>query len=148
MKRDIIKQNFGQIWPIHVKNLTELLITFRESIGDLDLVIVLSVVGRSTMSERRAGKFLNYEKLFGEWEGLPEPEAINTRSIADYTGIPRETVRRKINELVERGWVTRDSQGSLKVTARCAKDLEATTDHGIDYLSRMLELLAALKPVI
>lgn len=41
----------------------------------------------------------------------------NAYSIAAATGLPRETVRRKIGRLVELGWVTRRDNGHLFVTS-------------------------------
>lgn len=41
----------------------------------------------------------------------------NAFSIALATGIPRETVRRKIGKLTRRGWMSRDANGNLFVTA-------------------------------
>jgi hypothetical protein len=37
----------------------------------------------------------------------------NALSVAESSGIPRETVRRKIDKLVERGLITRDAKGGL-----------------------------------
>jgi DNA-binding MarR family transcriptional regulator len=37
----------------------------------------------------------------------------NALSVAESSGIPRETVRRKIDKLVKRGFVTRDADGGL-----------------------------------
>ncbi len=41
----------------------------------------------------------------------------NAYSIAAATGLPRETVRRKICRLVELGWISKRSNGHLYVTA-------------------------------
>lgn len=47
--------------------------------------------------------------LAGDLEALPTLWT-NIRSIADSTGIPRETVRRKVNDLIEAGLVKRSGQ--------------------------------------
>lgn len=52
----------------------------------------------------------------------------NAYSIAAATGLPRETVRRKIGRLVELGWVTRRGNGHLFVT-------EAALEHFGSILS-------------
>ena len=41
--------------------------------------------------------------------------ACNALSISRATGIPRETVRRRVEDLVRRGWVRRDARGHLRV---------------------------------
>lgn len=45
----------------------------------------------------------------------------NTYSIAAATDLPRETVRRKVNRLIERGWIERKDNGHLFVTAAAMK---------------------------
>ena len=47
----------------------------------------------------------------------------NTISIAMATGVPRETVRRKIDKLVERGWVDRHESGHLYLNPKVGEDL-------------------------
>jgi len=37
-------------------------------------------------------------------------------AIAHTTGVPRETVRRKLGTLEQRGWITRSADGSYRVT--------------------------------
>lgn len=43
----------------------------------------------------------------------------NPYSIAEATGLPRETVRRKIGRLEELGWVARVPEGGVVVSKRC-----------------------------
>lgn len=45
----------------------------------------------------------------------------NAYSIAAATGLPRETVRRKIGRLVELGWIRKQSNGHLYLTPRAVK---------------------------
>lgn len=112
--------------------------------GDMDLLLVLSVIGDRNMSEQRTEGQRTHEELFQKWVGRPEPEDINTKSIADYTGIPRETVRRKINDLISRGWLTKD-QKKFVITKKCADDLAPLTEVGISYLVNMLDLFSVLQ---
>jgi len=142
--RELVKQKFGQVWPAHVASFVDLLIEGRRAVGDLDLLLVLSVIGDRNMSQRRTAGERTHQELFEHWSGRPEPEEINSQSIAHYTGIPRETVRRKVNDLVMRGWVER-RDGALVVTRKCAEDLSPMTEKGIDYLSNMFRLLDAMR---
>jgi len=64
--------------------------------------------------------------------------AINVQSVADFSGIPRETVRRKVNALQDRGWVTRTADGRLGVTRIAAEELQGATGNTIAYLSSLL----------
>lgn len=47
----------------------------------------------------------------------------NALSIAAATGIPRETVRRKVDKLIQRGWVERDARGYLFITRQVGEEL-------------------------
>jgi hypothetical protein len=49
----------------------------------------------------------------------------NALSVAETTGIPRETVRRKVQKLIARGWVSRESNGYLYTTTAVANHFEA-----------------------
>ncbi|WGM45350.1 hypothetical protein KOAAANKH_00212 [Brevundimonas sp. NIBR10] len=46
----------------------------------------------------------------------------NVRSVAESTGTPKETVRRKVSELVEAGWISRQGN-ELRFTALAYQDL-------------------------
>lgn len=52
----------------------------------------------------------------------------NAFSIAQATGIPRETVRRKIASLTRRGWLEKDARGNLFVTADAAAAFAGSSD--------------------
>jgi len=135
---EYVKANFGRIWPRHVETLTWFLIQCRKHFGgDLDLFLVLAVIGDRSFSAARAPEQLTYEALIDGSRQPVEPEALNTQSISDFSGIPRETVRRKVNELVDRGWVERGENGYLRATRKAALDLHPLTEVSFTYLSRM-----------
>lgn len=117
--------------PAHVRAFSRLLIRLRSDLGnDLDLALILSVIAERHYAARDAGG------------GAPAAEAararagcaINAHSVALYAGIPRETARRKIAALIERGWVARDAAGGLSPTARAARDLGRATAATVSYL--------------
>jgi len=135
---EYVKAHFGRIWPRHVETLTWFLIQCRKHFGgDLDLFLVLAVIGDRSFSAARAPEQLTYEALIDGSRQPVEPEALNTQSISDFSGIPRETVRRKVNELVDRGWVERGENGYLRATRKAALDLHPLTEVSFTYLSRM-----------
>jgi DNA-binding MarR family transcriptional regulator len=141
MKDDVMSA-FGKIWPTHVASLTRYIIACRKSFdGDLDLFLVLAVIGDRTFSERHADPKLTYDEFKSAGSPGTPPININLRSIAAFSGIPRETVRRKIAELESRGWIRRNKDGSLAATRKASADLEPLTEAGIDYVATMLELL-------
>jgi hypothetical protein len=140
--KDEVKSAFGKIWPAHVASLTRFLIACRQSFdGDLDLFLVLAVIGDRTFSERHADPNLTYDEFMSAGRPETPPIDINLRSIAAFSGIPRETVRRKIAELENRGWITRNKDGGLAATRKASTDLEPLTEASIEYVAGMLELL-------
>jgi DNA-binding IclR family transcriptional regulator len=48
----------------------------------------------------------------------------NVRSISDSTGIPKESVRRKVAALIEAGWIRRDDN-SLSLAPQASRQLTA-----------------------
>jgi DNA-binding transcriptional ArsR family regulator len=83
---------------------------------------------------------------FGTWKSASVSHVrsieINVQSLSDYSGIPRETVRRKLNILLEKGWVERDERGFITATDKVKQDLAPLTMISLVYLSKMKEVLS------
>jgi len=140
--KDPVAEKFGLVWPIHVTNLVKFLISARKVFdGDIDMFLVLAVVGDRTFAARKADPDQSYESWRSEKPPFVSPEDINIRSIADFSGIPRETVRRKLAMLFEKGWVERSDDGMLRATAKARDGLEPLTLAGMDYLRELFKLL-------
>ncbi len=136
----IIRDNFGRVWPAHVSNLTELLIQARSAFdGDLDL-------GDRSFAAGRVPPSFTFDDFMSEKNVKPEPLSVNAHSISQFSKIPRETVRRKVQELVDRGWVERSEDGSLRATRSAAVDLEPLTEASLSYLVRMAALFGNSEP--
>lgn len=137
-----IKASFGKLWPTHMLLLSQFLSDCRTTFdGDLELLLVLTVIGERTFSKRHADPTLTFEQFtHGAAEGTPSLE-INMRSISDSTGIPRETVRRKVQELISKKWVEKRDDGSLLATPLARAELEPLTLATIKYLSRVAQLV-------
>jgi len=75
--------------------------------GDLDKLLIVLVVAMRTAEDKRILDLELDDILSGAVESFPSLST-NVRSIADSTGIPKESVRRKVAALVEAGWITRD----------------------------------------
>jgi hypothetical protein len=128
-----LSKHFGRIWPVHVEHFAELLIALRREFdGDLDRMLVLAIIGLRTLPPRRV-QALSYEE-FDAGRLVREPDPINVQSIADTSGIPRETVRRKVAELERKGWVERLESGHLAVAARAREELVPATEATMRYL--------------
>ena len=143
--RDQLTEVFGELYPIHVQAFSTLLIALRRDFsGDLDMLLVLAVIGDRRLSRRASADALTYKQMGRTPMREDARAAINALSVAEYTGIPRETVRRKVNELIQKGWVSRDDNGDLVPTEKAARDLARSTDATLDYLGSILEAGARL----
>ena len=137
-----IENEFARIWPAHVENFTWHLIQCRRFFsGDMDRLLVLCVIGDRTLAARNVPDTLKVSDLGLGRINVPK-EPINLQSIADFSGIPRETVRRKLQDLMALGWVERDERGNFAVTPKAAADLAPLTEIAIKYLARMKAFLS------
>jgi hypothetical protein len=131
-----VRGNLARIWPVHLAGFTRLLGALRRAVGgDLDLVLILAVIADRTPREAWSQRLSPSGRLT---RGNPErvwQEPINVQSIADSCGIQKETVRRKVNELVKRGWIARDRLGYLSVTRQAAQGLKAETEASVSHLA-------------
>lgn len=94
--------------------------TYRLFDGDLTLFLVFGEIAQYNMSHalqtldlRRVPDSYRWKTLM---RALPQQQVTpcNALSISEATGIPRETVRRKVRELENRGWLAR--QGARRLT--------------------------------
>jgi hypothetical protein len=144
---DTLYEHFGGFWPIHNDGFTAMLVVCRKLCdGDLDLVLILSAIGTRTLMNRRTAG-LSYSEFREGHRPAGVSRHINLQSIAEGTGIPRETVRRKINSLIERGRVRRNEDNTLEVTGQAVADLAPATQATFDYLldvgNAVLDIVAA-----
>lgn len=70
----------------------------------------------------------------------------NTYSVAQSLGVPAQTVRRKVQILVDKGWVEKTPKGQLLVTASCedAFHRHTTLETMRDFISSARTLFAHL----
>jgi hypothetical protein len=133
---DWLHSRFGRIYPAHVAGFARLLSALRRLFGgDLDLMLVMAVIGDRRYALRHPPEAMNYGDAGRATLEDADAAVINIQSIADFTGIPRETVRRKVSALVARGWVSRDGRGDLAPTAKASTDLRAGTEATLGYLA-------------
>ena len=135
MGEDALRRNFGRLHARHVAALTRHLIECRRVCdGDLDLFLVLTIIGERTFTARNAPEAMSHEEFLRGTVRDLEPAAINLQSIADYSGIPRETVRRKIEILIDKGWVERDERRFVTATDKAKENLGGLTESALRYL--------------
>lgn len=136
-----MSQRFGDLWRVHNTGFTALLIECRRLFdGDMDQLLILSVIGERTLTAERA-RGLTYRDFLQGRPAAGKQRPINTQSIADCTGIPRETVRRKISHLINRGWVKKNEDGTLEASETAALELAPATDIALEYFFSLGNLL-------
>jgi DNA-binding MarR family transcriptional regulator len=113
--------------------------------GDLDEMLILAIIGqvhlRAELDIAADGRVSRRSE--------PSEVSISASRIADVTGIPRATARRKLAKLQKRGWVEQLSDGQWKLIFRdgaapVAHELTELDASGIDG---MADLMAALQPI-
>jgi hypothetical protein len=88
--------------------------------GDILAAVVLGTIGqqntRRFFEEVVAKSEESVEALVTRGAHLPHMRPCNAMSVSMATGIPRETVRRKIRWLIQQGWVQQIGRDKLFVT--------------------------------
>lgn len=108
--------------------------------GDLQLPLVLAVLG-----QRRLQWFIEAEREGAEPGWSP---AMTVMRIADVTGVPRETARRKLAELERLGWIERGEGGWTLIMregrARARADLADLDRRSLARAARLVTTLQSL----
>lgn len=144
MSEAALRKNFGKVHALHVAALIDHLVKCRRACdGDMDLFLVLAIIGERTFTARNAPDAMSHAEFVAGSVDMLEPAAINLQSIADYSGIPRETVRRKIVALLAKGWIQRDKRKFLTVTDKAKDNLQDLTESTVRYLRDVEAALAA-----
>lgn len=103
--------------------------------GDLQEMLVLAVIGQTALQSVAQGR---------------ENAQISASSLSDVTGIPRQTVRRKLASLMARGWVEQTEDSGWRLVRRDGKfdarqDLLELDQRGVE---RVIKLVRTLSPLI
>lgn len=138
----LLHEKFSDYQPIWVEQHLRLHCNLRETFGnDLDKSIILAVIGQR-MLQIGLDRPIDFDQArTGKYE-LDLSRMTNVESIAEATGIPRETVRRKVSELLEIGWLERGAKGRLSVTHQATDKLESATQIIAELLGAMFDALA------
>lgn len=114
---------------------------YRHFDGDLALVIVLGEIAHHNMSAHftsETGGDHDLLKRMAEDETLlARMPGCNAYSLAAATGMPRETIRRKIAQLEKLGWVERAERREVRITKKVAEHFQP--DFNINLLAGLLK---------
>ena len=108
----LIQYHFVQFFVEHLSDAS------RVFDGDLQEMLVLAVIGQTYMRADELGR-----------NNAP----INASRIAETTGIPRQTVRRKLQSLEKRGWIHQIEGGAWQLVV---EELEALARYDLAELDK------------
>ena len=139
---DRINDSYGAMHPAILRHLIAWVLLMREGFdGDLDCMVILAVAGDRALKDP-AVRGWSYRDILAKPQIETQIPLTNRKSIADSTGIPRETVRRKVAMLMDRGWIVEQPDGSLMPTKKAAEELHFTTMRSFEILGHLAEALA------
>lgn len=140
---DRVADNYPVIAHGLLRPLLDLFSVARELCGgDADKFLIMLVVANRTTEHKLFASYTQQQLLSGEIPVFPSL-GTNVRSIAESIGAPRETVRRKVGELVDAGWIARQG-AELHFTALAYQQL-AGARVAIEQLAvRNFEVVAEL----
>jgi hypothetical protein len=136
--------NYAEVQYHYVQFLAEHLTDCRKALGgDFDNLMILAVLG-----QRFLGAY--HDLAPGE---IPDDALVwmSALRIADVTGIPRESVRRKLGQLQARGWVENERSRGWRLaggrnSTQARMDLAKLDERGIDRLARMIAVIQPFLP--
>lgn len=110
--------------------------------GDLDKALIILLVAQRTAQHPDAASVRLEDVMSGRVTRYPSLRT-NVRSISEATGIPRETVRRKVADLLARGWIVREGD-DLAYTPAASRAMEPVREAMFETAARMHAAVAAL----
>lgn len=126
VSRELVRSLIADSYPALANDflgpLLELLSLSRQACGgDPDKFLIMLVVARRTTEHELFATFSQEELLSGVIPVFPSL-GTNINSVADSLGAPKETIRRKVADLVEAGWIVRQGH-ELRFTALAYREL-------------------------
>jgi len=119
----ILQEKYPRVASDLLRPLLNLFTAAREVCdGDVDKFLILLAIAMRTTEHPEFKALAHSAIIAGEPEVLPSL-GTNIRSIAASVGIPKETARRKLTDLVEAGWLVRQGW-DFRMTAKCYVGLE------------------------
>jgi hypothetical protein len=113
---------------------------YREFKGDLAMAIVLGEIAHHNVQPFYSpdGECLEVDAELEDFEwAMGRLAATNAYSISEATDIPRETVRRKVRQLQQKGWVTRRGGRDIFISEKVVRHFTTEINKPL-----LLELLA------
>ena len=135
--KDVLRENHHEVTYILGRFMTDHLVRVYEAFGgDLTAAIVLGTIGQYNYRryyDEVASHDEGFQELVVRGDHLGRARPCNAMSVSESTGIPRETVRRKIAELVAKGWLNKVGRDGLVVTSMPARHFAKFDDETLGH---------------
>jgi hypothetical protein len=123
---------------------------YRHFDGDLALVIVLGEIAHHNTADHfsvQAGAHPELTKRLTSDEALRKKmPTCNAYSLAAATGMPRETIRRKIATLEKLGWVERADRKEVRITTKVGEHFQP--DFNLSLLSELFKTVDRIRGLL
>jgi hypothetical protein len=140
----LVAENYSAISLGLLAPLLDVLGLSREACGgDMDKFLIMLVVAIRTTGHKDFARYTRDQLLSGELPVFPSL-GLNIQSIADSVGAPKETIRRKVTELVKAGWIDRRGN-QLYFTVGAYRDFEKVRERIGKMAVRHREVVEALR---
>jgi hypothetical protein len=131
----LLFDNYGRVAAPVLGPMLDWLLAVRAHFqDDLDLFLIFIVIGMRTLGHPSIGEVSFASVDLSKIESYPSL-LTNVRSVSASTGLPYETTRRKVDKLLELGWIER-REGGLAITPTASVQFA-------EVRSRMLAMVAA-----
>jgi hypothetical protein len=141
---NLLAQNYGLVAKDLFTPLLDVLGAARSAFdGDIEKAVVLLEVAVRTMQDPSLSHLDLETVLSGTIENYPSLST-NMRSIADSSGIPKETVRRKVAALVQEGLILREGN-NLSLSTAATPVLTPVREAVLKLAARNYDAVVALQ---
>jgi hypothetical protein len=141
---DLLSQNYGLVAKDLFTPLLDVFGAARTAFdGDVEKAVVLLEVAVRTMQDPSLSHLDLKTVLSGAIESYPSLST-NMRSVADSSGIPKETVRRKVAALVEDGLILRHGN-NLSLSTKATPAMTPIRDALLKLAVRNYETVSSLQ---
>jgi hypothetical protein len=133
----LFRSDFARFQGLWVEEHLRLMTALRQFVGnDMDKIMIMAAIGQQQLRTPALQARPYAPDAGGALAGDPA-RYTNVEGLAAATGIPRESVRRKVGELIAAGWVERVGRRALAVHPRAAVVMQPATLIVFDMLDRL-----------
>jgi len=141
----IIKKNFSYIWKLYYEFQIPLLVKWKFLFDDLETFHIWGICAvNDQFNNNMKNTSINTREDFIRDMFRPNPieyKGINAMSVSDISGIPRATVIRKLNKLVENNFLIINDQKHYKVKEAQLKKIIPIHKNVVNQLANFSQLI-------